>query len=69
MKRDFFFFFFFSLSVKRNLKFFERFSMECKESMWNELNIVELCIKLLDNSNNLLFKKLSQDCTSFFLLN
>lgn len=43
--------------------------MECKESMWNELNIVELCIKLLDNSNNLLFKKLSQDCTFFFLLN
>lgn len=32
---------------KRKAKFkvlvaFERFSMECKESMWNELNIVEL---------------------------
>lgn len=40
MKRDFFFF-------KRKAKFkvlvaFERFSMEYKESMWNELNIVEL---------------------------
>lgn len=37
------FFFFFKRKAKfKVLVAFERFSMECKESMWNELNIVEL---------------------------